>query len=256
MSAPVRGGYLSRLPSILFQVKLSYHYVPDTLGRVKKRLQADMGPFGSKMGPITKAILHAARENRLDLAQRIMRYYCVIPRELVKVAWELGDLAALQWLVEIEYDIGTHERVAAGYMHLDVLDWARVTWPSYISDCKHILASVSPVGRNWCLRNRYDGSFDEEWAISFALRSGSYDEEYILSCCPGGKFARKSVIEAIRCRLLGRGVQAWDECLPYWKQIMPRIAESVHDTDKETLIRKITRMIHEQYSSNGSCRPF
>ncbi len=237
-------GYRARLPSTLLRDLRAAHgpeyYIPITLREMQRFCPAkdyDLPNF------LLKSINLAIQENRAKLAKAIAQSYCYLPTDSIRTAIEFGNLEALEWIKGMRKDL---DAGYLGYLHTDVMDWLYKN--GYLhSNSGRLAASTSAEGRAWCLRNGFADVYIESTAIAFALETGIYDEEYLLSRS-GGRFALSSITGLI---ITSAGAILAN--YPRWKEVMPRIARHVGYNNKADLLEAITAdLASRQYYGMGS----
>lgn len=237
-------GYRARLPSTFFQglrnTCASEHYIPITLREIQRYRPAkdyDLPNF------LRKSINLAIQENRAKLAKAIAQYYCYMPTDSIKTAIEFGNLEILEWVKGMRKDLDVG---CLGYLHTDVMDWLYEN--GYLrSNSGRLAASTSAEGRAWCLRNGFADDYIESTAIAFALETGVYDEEYLLSRS-GGRFALSSITGLI---ITSAGAILAN--YPRWKEVMPRVVRHVGYNNKADLMKAVTaELTSRSYYGMGS----
>ncbi len=235
-------GYRKRLPSTLFRTELSKYYIPNTLREVMRYCSPD----DNFSAYIDQTIIIAVEENRLKDAKAIAQHYCFMSSNVTDAAVESGNLEALEWLRSIRKPLGYGSYV---YMHTDVLEWLRNHGYLDFTSLRDA-SSTSAEGQAWCLRNNLSDEYIEDTAMSFALRVGIYDEEYLLSR-NGGKF---DMID-FACQFKTRA-SYMTTVYPYWKEVVPRMVRHMGFTKKADLLSSLTdNLVYRRYHDVGNIAP-
>lgn len=235
-------GYQKRLPSTLFRAELSKYYIPNTLREVMRYCPLD----DNSTAYIDQAIINAVEENRLKDAKAIAQHYCFMSSNVTEAAVESGNMEALEWLRSIRKQIGYG---GYAYMHTGVLDWL-YKHGHLVSTALGEVASTSAEGQAWCLRNNLSDEYIEDTAMSFALRVGIYDEDYLLSR-NGGKFDMIDFARQFKTR-----ASYMTTVYPYWKEVVPRMVRHMGFTKKADLLSSLTdNLVYYRYHDVGNIAP-
>ncbi len=235
-------GYRARLPSTFFRTKLQgiRAYIPNTLCGLRKhiaklhdgartRVELAVLDYNNGGDIVSRAAVQCVQDGNPRMVQKICQHYCLLDQVVWITAAEFGDLTTLKWAKEMRRNMHYIPADMFAYVHSDVLDWLFVTDPDIITNNVGLISSISREGRDWCLgKGLVPQTFNEYDALRFALQTGVYDEEYLLSLSKDNTFSVHGFVYSLDGFL---NCDYYKHC-PYSKKIMPRIIQKMEGDPK------------------------
>lgn len=235
-------GYRARLPSTLLQAKHQAlrAYTPNTLCGLRKhiaklhdgaRTRVDLAVLDYNNGGdiVSIAAVQCVQDGNPRMVQKICQHYCLLDQVVWIAAAEFGDLTTLKWAKEMRRNMRYIPTDMFAYVHPDVLNWLFVIDPDIIAGSVGLISSISREGRDWCFgKGLVSPTFNERDALRFALQTGVYDEEYLLSFSKDNTFSVHGLVHSLDGFL---NSNYYKHC-PYSKKIMPRIIQKMEGDPK------------------------